>query len=374
MKEQRLNAARHICGQCKNAKTIPDDESFNADVVDCSDVDEHGRYYGGFVFVPSVASHICATSRTTCARDAAHCDGVGSQSYGTTFEVVAYDCNNHLFPLVFGIFVGPECLETWRNIFQACAAIDGFEVPSRTTIVDQEKSIDRAYRECLQHARIFLDPIHVKKNLGAKLEGAEKAIGLQLYEKAVRAPTVEMVNDIRSRYSVAQRNHPGRFDDSELYLAFSNLQDLVRTSQGAEGQMAAALRNNIRSVEPQKMIATVLLTQRAGFLRRQASALSCKNLVPPYVEKHLASLIQRSRAYQLSVDFLDGTAQMEASVRSQIDGASTRIVNLNPQAQVAPHCCAYSRLRSGFPCYHGVAVVCERHGSANLHKFIGWKI
>lgn len=74
MNEKRLKAACHIFAQCKKAKTIPDDESFNADVVDCSVIHEDGRYYGGFIFVPSVASHICATGRNTSATDAAHCD------------------------------------------------------------------------------------------------------------------------------------------------------------------------------------------------------------------------------------------------------------------------------------------------------------
>lgn len=43
---------------------------------------------GVIVFVPSVSSQICKTGRTTSAADAAHCDGVGSESYGTTLKVV----------------------------------------------------------------------------------------------------------------------------------------------------------------------------------------------------------------------------------------------------------------------------------------------
>ena len=369
MKQQRLKAAKHIFAQCKKAKSIPDDEVFNEDVVDYSDIDDNGRYYGGFVFVPSVASHICATGRMTASADAAHCDGIGPQSYGTTFEVVSYDANNHLFPLVFAHFVGAECLETWTRVFQACAGIEGFDVPLRTTIVDQEKSIDSAYRACLKHAKLFLDPLHVKKNLGAKL-GAEKASGLRSYERAVYAPSMETVGTITSTYSSVQREYLRRFDDAELYRSFSNLQDLTTTSQGAESQMAAALRNNIRSVEPQKMLTTVLLTQRSNFLKRQAAALSCDNPVPPYVEKHLAQLISKARPYQPSVTFLPGTSQMEATVRSQTDGSVVRRVVLSRETHKPPSCCSYATSGSGFPCLHGVGVLSEKHGSSNLYKFI----
>ena len=44
-----------------------------------------------------------------------------------------------------------------------------------------------------------------EENLGSKLSGAEKAARLHLYEKAVFAPTIEIVNDIRSEYTVARK-------------------------------------------------------------------------------------------------------------------------------------------------------------------------
>ena len=123
----------------------------------------------------------------TASADAAHCDGIGPQSYGTSFKVVGYDANNHLFPLVFAHFVGPESLQTWTQVFTACEKIDGFDVPLRTTIADQKKSIDSAYCLCFNHANLFLGPLHVKKNLGPRL-GADKASGLSFYEQAVYAP------------------------------------------------------------------------------------------------------------------------------------------------------------------------------------------
>jgi len=146
MKKQRRKAARHIFEQCKKAKSIAPDAICNNEVVDVSDITDHEEYYGGFIFVLSVAKHFCLTDRTTCAADAAHCDGVRPQSYVTTFEVVGYDTTKPLFPLAFGHSLGPEFLETWIPMFSACADIEGFDVSFRTTVVDQEKAIDRAYR------------------------------------------------------------------------------------------------------------------------------------------------------------------------------------------------------------------------------------
>lgn len=79
--------------------------------------------------------------------------------------------------LDFGHFVGSECGEYWLLIFEAFKELPGFDVKERTTIADKEKSIDSAYCDVFTKARIFLDPIHVKANLGAKF-GADKAGGI----------------------------------------------------------------------------------------------------------------------------------------------------------------------------------------------------
>ena len=95
------------------SQKIPSDAVFDTSVVEMSDIEDGKRYYGGMIFVPSVAERYVACGRKTTAADAAHCDGIGPQSYGTTFEVVTYDTNMHLLPLVFAHFVGVECYEYW---------------------------------------------------------------------------------------------------------------------------------------------------------------------------------------------------------------------------------------------------------------------
>ena len=90
--------------------------------------------------------------------------------------------------------------------------------------------------------------------------------------------------------------------------------------------MSADLRNFIHSWEPQKILSHILFTQRTGFLKRQAMALTSKDPVPPYVEKLIASLITTARVCQPTVQFVAGTNQMEASVRSYTNGSFTRVI------------------------------------------------
>lgn len=131
--------------------------------------------------------------------DAANCDGIGPQSYGTTFELVTYETNMHLLPLVFAHFIGAECAEYWKIVFQECKRLPGFDDPTITTILDQEKSIYSAYKDTFTHAKLFLDPVQVRKNLGAAL-GSKRADRLSLYDKALYALIRSAVDKIVAQY------------------------------------------------------------------------------------------------------------------------------------------------------------------------------
>ncbi|PXF41162.1 hypothetical protein BWQ96_09129 [Gracilariopsis chorda] len=44
MNEQRVKAAQHIFKQCKKAKKLPSDATFDRDVIDMTDISDDGRY------------------------------------------------------------------------------------------------------------------------------------------------------------------------------------------------------------------------------------------------------------------------------------------------------------------------------------------
>ncbi|PXF48448.1 hypothetical protein BWQ96_01617 [Gracilariopsis chorda] len=182
-----------------------------------------------------------------------------------------------------------------------------------------------------------------------KKVGAERNMAAGLYNKAVHAPTREMVGGIVALYGPNQLDYLSKFPKSQLYRAYSSLEDLKTTTQGAESQMAAALRNHIRAVEPQKMLEKVLMTQRKTFLSRQTAALACRGPVPPFLERQLASIINRSRGYLSSVTFIDGTRQMEATVPSQTDASVSRRITLRTKHQTPPMCCSFSLSSCGYP-------------------------
>jgi len=132
------------------------------------------------------------------------------------------------------------------------------------------------------------------------------------------------------------------------------------TSQGAESQMRASIRNQIRTVEPQKMLTNVIMTQRRNFLQHKRTVSLNNKPVPPRVEDRISHLLSRSEQYKSSIQWQEGSNCMEATVSSSVDPTVKRTVKLSTENRQAPSCCAYSSLNDGFPCLHGTAVLKEK--------------
>lgn len=61
---------------------------------------------------------------------------------------------------------------------------------------------------------------------------------------------------------------------------------------------------------------------------------------------------------------------MEPKVDSFTDPSKIRLVQLTAEANISPLFCAYSKDTFGFPCFHGVVVLCENFGSINLYHCV----
>lgn len=145
--------------------------------------------------------------------------------------------------------------------------------------------------------------------------GTDKSAALNFYIQAVYDNTVAEVEAIKNNYTETQANYLSKFPNEQLYRAYSCLDDSISSSQGAESRMSAALRNDIRCVQPQQMMWNVIHSQRRAFLKQKPLAMSCEKPLTPYVESKFGSLITEAKRHYLStVQWIEGSAQMEATV------------------------------------------------------------
>jgi hypothetical protein len=296
-------------------------------------------------------------------------EGIGPQSFGTYFEVSGYDANNHLLPLTVGHYAGTEDLRSWGHCFDLCRSLRYYDIPRRVCIADMEKSIDTSFKQKMTHAKPFCDERHVKKNMAPKISG-NKEKGLKLYASALRAPSKARVDAIVESYDDSQKLYLLKYPLTQLYKAYAELEDLVLTSQGAESTMSAALRNKIRAMEPQDMLQAIVTKQHEKFYKQKSEAEACSHWVPPRVERHVAGLIGKAAAFS-SVRWVEGPVTSIAYVACTSDPTKNFAVTFtHSDVQTPPECCAYSKDFSGFPCYHGVAAIIDRHGAANVCKYV----
>lgn len=93
------------------------------------------------------------------------------------------------------------------------------DADSGKMIVEQKKSIYLAYEEVYSHIEIFLNPLHVKINMGAKLR-LRKAIGLSLYKRTLYASTRHKADEIIRQFHDIQRSYLETFLHSEQHKSF----------------------------------------------------------------------------------------------------------------------------------------------------------
>lgn len=110
------------------------------------------------------------------------------------------------------------------------------------TFFHQGNSIDSAYNNVMRFAKLFLDALHVQKNLAPRLRAA-KLYSIGLYNKSLHAPLKSQADDYSTQYSRTQGSYLSIVARSEFYRAYSTLQELVITSQGAERRILSALKN-----------------------------------------------------------------------------------------------------------------------------------
>ena len=233
-----------------------------------------------------------------------------------------------MVPTAFAHSVGPESKENWQKVFQAVSSVVKFDIPERPIIIDQEKGIEKAFGRVFIHTKMFLDPLHVQKNM-LKVLGAERSIAVSLYKRALHAPLRVQKDEIIQQHGPNQKKYLSKFDKSVLYRSYSNLRDAITTSQGHESRMAASLKTDIRRVGPQRMLQRVVTLQRESFQRRKHVVLSYSKHVTPRIKVHLAELIMTSLIYSPSVQFKDHN-KMEATVKSAHNASVFRRVVFSP--------------------------------------------
>lgn len=69
------------------------------------------------------------------------------------------------------------------RVFEMLKKVPRFDVPGLVAIVNQGKIIYRAYRRIMEHSTIFLDDLHLKKNISPVVVSEGEA-GESLYEWA----------------------------------------------------------------------------------------------------------------------------------------------------------------------------------------------
>lgn len=201
--------------------SVSTDALFQESIGDTSDITDDRCYYCGLLYGPCTASYSCKMGTLIATADAKNGQGICPQSCATTFRVLLYGANNHIFPILFYHSIETKCSTTYNTVVDSLKQMLGFYVEGLATIVDQQTSIYSSYREVKDHAEIFIDSIHVEKNV-PKID-AEKSNGIRFYQKDLRALSAAEVHARKHQYEPKKCQHFFWFKEFGQYnLLFSS--------------------------------------------------------------------------------------------------------------------------------------------------------
>jgi len=162
-----------------------------------------GEFYdGGCTYVSCPAETHAKEGLMTAYADASHMEGKGSSTFGTYFNVGTYTSNRSLCSIVSGHGIGPECKGEWDLRLEAAAAIVGFDVPGRTTVVDLEEAIDTAHDAAMHNGTKFNDESLIFMFLELAPPGSNKSGMCNLFQRTAR----HVVSALRLMHSNVEKS------------------------------------------------------------------------------------------------------------------------------------------------------------------------
>lgn len=63
---------------------------------------------------------------------------------------------------------------------------------------------------------------------------------------------------------------------------------------------------------------------------------------------------------------------MQATVKSSLDASNKRIAVIHTAPNTTITFCDFSQNESGFSCFHGAEVICEKYENANKFQYVEW--
>lgn len=102
---------------------------------------------------------------------------------------------------------------------------------------------------------------------------------------------------------------------------------------------------------------TVVDINRTGFLLLKSAELACVSPLPTRLEQNLNYTTRMSGVNMEIGQFVEHTAQMEATLKSNTDPSKMRHVILSDQLKTPPSFCADPTLGEIYPCFQRREVI-----------------
>ena len=269
------------------------------------------------------------------AVDAAHCQGEGG---GTIYYLVIMDANRQTVPLAWAHFPLNESNVTWVRFMEfVLEMLPGLDTALFTLLRDGAPSISNALKKYVPLAKLFYCVRHAASAANDAVKGITGIVSqytslancmthAQFANRLDTAP--QKLKDYIDKSSIPpQERFLGSFVHAggQTQVSMTDRADTGHTatvvprttSQYVESNMASALADGSRALDPVKMVLQVASTCTRRMLEHKSEAQKCDHYVTVQVQKMLANQVAKANdSEQTRVETL--AASHTARVWSQV--------------------------------------------------------
>ena len=348
-------------------------------------VEEHGRYFYGFVLIPPWARHVlerCAPKAVGV--DAGHCS---EEQKGVILEIVVSDSNRQNVSLAVAHFADNESDRTVDPFFEFATEHLALNHAEVTIHKDGGRSFIKARKNHMPHAKALLCEKHAKDNI---LEKVKAPGAVEKYGFMVNATNSAKYNFWRQQApaQLLQYLETRKLPEAELFLApfaeaggrtQATMSTLKRgdpsqppvvkprtTSAFVEAAMNAnksELWGSIRHSTPTEMAVQVCEKMVQTNARHKADTQKCRTPAPPKVMHMLTELEKTATKRKHKIDPIGEQRDGKAKVYPNLL-VSPSLYNVT---QLTPATCSCGLPHiTGFPCVDLIMLAKKARGATDF--------
>ena len=368
-KKNKKDAAEQL--HHEKTGSILDRNKLEEEVLRHSGLNCSGAYYTGLTIVSPFGKWIAKHGLSTWRVQMRQLPGNDLQTYGTVYQILAYDSNCDAFPVVFRHAMQVEHENDWEALFNVCHEVQGFDVEGRVVIIPESAAVIAAFNCCgFINAQFMIDPQDMVCNLERR--NTHRAVEeLELFVNAATCEHRRDANDMMNCVSLAMTMYVFQYRKENIFRSYAGVQHDMEALGESDVLQYEQIMEHVVSLNLLSLVRYIIVQQESRFMFRVMEEDQWQEPCTPYVKNKLEQLKEMAEKVSLEAQPVQMTQDNRVAYVGIMDRNRNKFeVNMNATALQQLCTCKQRFVSPGIPCIHAVYAFSKAGNKLQLYDLI----